>query len=173
LIKYGWQPLGRGIEVPERFVATYTVKNNYTVEMLITVENGQAGFDAIKITRLPGRPRLHCDATRIPCDTWVDHACAQVAEANQGGQITTAAEWRTEEYHADIAKVVKGKRREILTDDFLSKIADIYRANVHGAPIQAIHEKYPAYSISTVKSWIAKARDRGILPRQGKGRRAI
>jgi hypothetical protein len=150
-----------GVLVPERFYAAFVVDNKYFVEMMITVEDGVAGAEHIKIGRMPGQPHLRNEFTRHPYERWIEHACA-VASKFYARQ--------SEEHYAELAKAVGGKRREVLTDDFLRGVAKVYHDNM-SAPIRAIMATYSTKD-STARHWVRLARQRGIMPETTRGKRA-
>jgi hypothetical protein len=176
LVRYGWEQVG-SIEVPARFVATFTTKN-YAVEMLITAENGAAGYDAIKIMRRPGRPRLSHEAVRRIGDSanrWTDYACARVFDL-------MFEQRKNQDQLIEQQKMIKARRdqdRQYITDGFLDEVAAIYKAakaheldsEVNGKPIQAIQKKYPHAGHSTVRRWVEKGRDAGKIPPSGRPKR--
>jgi integrase len=139
-----------GVLVPERFYAAFVVENKYFVEMMITVEDQVAGAEHIKIGRMPGQPHLRNEFTRHPYERWIEHACAVASKFNAK---------QSEEHYAELAKAVGGKRREVLTDDFLRGVAKTYHDNM-SAPIRAIMAAYSTKD-STARHWVRLARQRG------------
>jgi hypothetical protein len=166
LLRYGWQQVN-GIEVPERFVAIFVVRGNYAVELLITVEDGSAGFDAVKITRIEGRPRLRYEVVRHPYDAWVDYACARVFDL-------LFEQRKDDEELVEQAKMIKARRnqdRQVITGEFLDEIAEIYQTAKYGDRIEAIRRRYPKAKDSTVRRWVERAREEGKLPPTGRPKR--
>ena len=166
MLAHRYADIGHGVDLPEQFTARFTVKNDHTVEMDIAAEDGAPVCNAVRVIRHPGRPSLtgH-ELRRFPLGNWVAFACSMVGVGNQGGIRTTAGEWNSEQYRADVERVVRrSRRRNTVTDDFLRDVARVYRANADSAPVEAVRETYGPVGYSTAARYVKLARDRGFLP---------
>ena len=81
------------------------------------------------------------------------------------GEPICVGEWNSEQYRADVERVVRrSRRRNTVTDDFLRDVARVYRANADSAPVEAVRETYGPVGYSTAARYVKLARDRGFLP---------
>lgn len=171
MLARGYADIGQGVMLPEQFTARFTVKNDHTVEMDIATENGAPVCNAVRVVRHPGRPSLtgH-ELRRFPLGDWVAFACSMVAVGNQGVR-STAADWQSEGYRADMERVVRrSRRRNTVTDDLLREVAGVYRANADSAPVEAVRETFGPVGYSTAARYVKLARDRGFLPQTSPGK---
>ena len=143
MLAHGYADIGHGVDLPEQFTARFTVKNDHTVEMDIAAEDGAPVCNAVRVIRHPGRPSLtgH-ELRRFPLGNWVAFACSMVGVGNQGGIRTTAGEWNSEQYRADVERVVRrSRRRNTVTDDFLRDVAPAYTAPMPTLPRSRLSER--------------------------------
>jgi len=56
-----------------------------------------------------------------------------------------------------------------VTDDFLRKVAEVYRANVENGPTKAVEEQFKV-SHRTAGDYVRRARERGFLGRATRGK---
>jgi hypothetical protein len=166
MLAHGPVDIGHGVMLPEQFIARFIVKNDHTVEMEIATVDGQPVCNSVRVIRYPGRPSLTGrELRRFPLSDWVAFACSMVGVGNQGGVPTTGAEWTSEDYRADVERVVRrSRRRNTVTDDFLRDVARVYRANADSAPVETVRETYGPVGYSTAARSVTLARDRGFLP---------
>lgn len=61
------------------------------------------------------------------------------------------------------------RRRRVVTDDLLRKVASIYSSDLSGSPTRAVSQQlFTSHRNAT--RWVSLARDRGFLKRYGEGR---
>jgi hypothetical protein len=168
--------VGHGVMLPEQFTARFIVNEDHTVEMDIATDDGVVVCNALRVFRHPERPSLSGnELRRFPIAEWVKFACSMVGVGNQGGVPTTDAEWRSEDYRADIERAIpQPRRRGVITDEFLKEVAETYKANAESAPIDVIrkvHDQGRDYvAHSTAARWVRLARERGFLPPTTQGK---
>jgi hypothetical protein len=170
MLAHGWTDIGNGVMLPEQFTARFIVRDDHTVEMDIATEQGVPVCNSVRVLRHPNRPSLtgH-ELRRFPLGDWVTFACSMVGVGNQGSP-TTSAEWTSEQYRADVERVVRrSRRRNTITDEFLRDVARVYKANASSAPVEAVEEAF-IVAYSTAARYVKLARDRGFLPKTTRGK---
>ena len=171
MIAHGWAEIGNGVLLPEKFLARFTVKDDHTVELEIATEQGVPVCNVVRVLRHSGRPSLSGhELRRFPLGEWVTFACSMVGVGNQG-LATTSADWKSEQYRADVERVVRrARRRNTVTDDFLRDVARVYKVNASSAPVEAVREAFGPIGHSTAARYVKLARDRGFLPKTTRGK---
>jgi hypothetical protein len=69
-----------------------------------------------------------------------------------------------------VARGLRGGRKRDITPALLEKVAEIYRANIHGAPTRAVEHHFQVSQRMGVE-YVSRARKAGLLPATVKGRK--
>lgn len=122
------------------------------------VEGGRSVTTA-DLATLPGLDRKALDAFK---------ALATEVHADEAWQEGRNLERTSEVLHPDTREVGKSLRSE--SDEELRRIAEVYRANVTSAPLEAVEAEF-GISRRTASRRVQSARERGFLPETTQGKR--
>lgn len=161
--------VGGGIYLPERFEVSWPSVDGFpALFMSFAVLDGVPQCREVRITSSEGGMGVRtADLRALRVDDWIETACALIGEheiERADGIVTTVSTDRAADRLAAVRSVQRARRgsRRPLTDDLLRRVAEVYRADAHGRPTQAVADHF-GVKHRTAGDYVRSARDKGFL----------
>jgi hypothetical protein len=170
----GWVPIGDDFYLPPRFEMDWASDGHQpSLRMQFEVIDGAPQCVDVQITRVPGGRAVQASDLRVASrvEDWTRGAAALVAEPmveRSGGAVATTPSRSASDAKAALAAIARSRRNKI-TDQFLRRVAEVYRAHVEDAPTAAVAEQFNV-SHRTAGDYLRQARERGHLGAAIKGK---
>jgi len=177
-----WLPVDDNGEVWNKLTVIQTSEDDGP-EVRADVEVGADGVAECREVRIrtvgAGRPVRSRDLRAVRLDGLIEkgyglavmqHATPSELARRHG--VADDGQWVTTSTRAESSRAVRGlrsRRKRKVDDDLLREVAEIYRANVHRGPTQAVAERFDK-ATSTAALYVSLARQHGFLGAAIKGK---
>ncbi len=164
--------------VPKRVDAHFPgVGGQPSIHFAIEVIDGLPQCRDVRITSVEGGREVRTlDFKAVRLGDWVEDVLAAFAgkiESEEKGVITVGY---TGETQAGAVSAMhdsrKGRGARRITPEFLTEVAEVYRAHFDDRPLKAVARAYGVQD-RQASNYVERCRDEGLLPKTTKGKKAI
>lgn len=169
-------PIGEDRAIGSTFTVTVDDGDEMTpvVTLACEVRDGVPQCREVRITSRDGGREVRAgDGRKLRIEDWLEGALADTAmpvtSRDAGSSTLSAPRNHNRGETVRQVRVVRRQARRRVTDELLSEVAEVYRANVDDGPTAAVAARF-VKSHRTAGLYVKQAREAGLLGQAVKGR---